>query len=49
VLGRREGAVSLLREALQHGLVYGPELHTVIDFESLGDHPPYVDLLRPKG
>ena len=49
LLGRREQAMTLLRDAFQQGLIYSPELHTVIDFESLRDYPSYVELLRPKG
>ena len=49
LLGRREQAVGLLQDAFQQGLIYSPELHTVIDFESLRNYPPYTELLRPKG
>jgi len=53
VLGERERAVSLLREALSAGQRQfgGNEywIHSVIDFESLSDYPPYQELVRPKG
>ncbi len=48
-LGERERALALLRESLQEGQVYGPELHTIIDFESMRDYPPFRELLRPEG
>jgi len=48
VLGDKEGAVNLLREALKRGR---PVLNTdhAIDFDSLLDFPPYQQLIRPKG
>ena len=49
LLGRPEEAVELLRDAFQQGQIYGAELHTITDFESLRDHPAYKELLRPKG
>ncbi len=53
VLGDRESAVRLLREAIAAGSPYfrGSQfwLHSVIDFESLSDYPPYQELVRPKG
>jgi hypothetical protein len=49
VLGERERATALVADALQQGQVYGPELHSVPDFETLRDFPPYRELMRPKG
>lgn len=49
LLEERERAVTLLRDAFAHGLVYGTWLHADPDFESLHDYPPYQELLRPKG
>jgi DNA-binding winged helix-turn-helix (wHTH) protein/Tfp pilus assembly protein PilF len=49
VLGERQRAVDLLREAFARGAPYGPYIHSSPEFESLADYPPYVELLRPKG
>ena len=53
VLGDRERAVSLLREALAAGQrQFGASqywIHAVMDFESLVDYPPFQELVRPKG
>ena len=53
VLGDREHAVSLLREALAAGQrQYGGNqywIHAVMDFESLVDYPQFQELVRPKG
>jgi tetratricopeptide (TPR) repeat protein len=58
VLGERERAVELLREAISQGLMpldpaqglgYAMLLHRDIDFESMHDYPPFRELLRPKG
>jgi TolB-like protein len=56
VLGDREGAVSLLRQAIAHGQIcavrwgYPSEsCHRDIDFEPLRGFPPFDELLRPKG
>jgi len=48
VLGEREEAVRLLREAFRDGLAYGIWLHKDMDFESLRDYTPFEDLLRPR-
>ncbi|MFC2141897.1 protein kinase [Acidobacteriota bacterium] len=48
LLGEREQATSLLREALAKGRGYGPQLLYNIDFESLRDYQPFQDLLKPK-
>jgi TolB-like protein len=56
VLGDREGAVSLLRQAIAHGLTCAvrwgfpmESCHRDIDFEPLRGYPPFDELLRPKG
>ena len=53
VLGDRERAVSLLREALAAGQrQFGASqywIHAVMDFESLVDYAPFQELVRPKG
>jgi tetratricopeptide (TPR) repeat protein len=56
VLGDREGAVSLLRQAITHGQICAARwgfpaesCHRDIDFEPLRGYPPFDELLRPKG
>ena len=49
LLGEKDAAVSLLREALSQGREYGPLLHADPDFAPLWDYPPYQELMRPKG
>jgi len=49
LLGDKDGAVALIREALSQGRTYGLGLHADLDFQSLWDHPPYQELMRPKG
>jgi predicted Zn-dependent protease len=50
LLGQRDEAVSLLRQAIDQGiwdnLYY---IHADIDFECLHDYPPFQELLAPKG
>jgi hypothetical protein len=48
LLGDKEGAVSLLRQAIKQGYAYSG-IHPTEDFESLADYPPYVQLMKPKG
>ena len=48
LLGDKEGAVTLLRQAIKQGYAYS-SLHPIEDFESLADYPPYVQLMKPKG
>jgi tetratricopeptide (TPR) repeat protein len=48
VLGDKEGAVNLLRQATKEGYNYD-DLHPCEDFESLADYPPYIQLMKPKG
>jgi len=48
LLGDKEGAVNLLRQAIKQGFSYA-SLHSIKDFESLADYPPFVQLMKPKG
>jgi tetratricopeptide (TPR) repeat protein len=48
LLGDKEGAVSLLRQAIKQGYAY-LNIDPTEDFESLADYPPYVQLMKPKG
>jgi tetratricopeptide (TPR) repeat protein len=48
LLGEKENAVRLLREALAKGITYG-WLHPVMDLEPLQDYPPFKELIKPKG
>ncbi len=49
VLGEKDNAVALLRQAFAEGVAYGIWLHTDMDLESLRDYKPYRELVRPKG
>jgi tetratricopeptide (TPR) repeat protein len=49
VLGDREQAFELLRQAFGEGMNYGLRLHWDIDLESLHDYRPFQELVRPKG
>jgi len=48
LLGEREVAVGLLREAIAQGYPHAHALHTDLAFDSLRDYPPYQELLKPK-
>jgi serine/threonine-protein kinase len=48
LLGERERALALLREALQEGQMY-PALHGAADLAPLRDLPAFQELIRPKG
>jgi tetratricopeptide (TPR) repeat protein/predicted Ser/Thr protein kinase len=48
LLGDKEGAVNLLRQAIEQGFAYS-NIHPTEDFESLADYPPYIQLMKPKG
>jgi tetratricopeptide (TPR) repeat protein len=47
VLGDKENAVNLLRQAFKEGVAY--PYHPVEEFEPLGDYPPFVQFMKPKG
>jgi tetratricopeptide (TPR) repeat protein len=47
LLGDKEQAVTLLREAISQGVTY-PSLHASMILESLLDYPPYKELIKPK-
>jgi hypothetical protein len=49
LLGEREQAVALLRAAYAEGQKWWLPLHFEPDFDSLRDHHPFHELLRPKG
>jgi predicted Zn-dependent protease len=51
LLGEREQAVELLRDALAEGawLFFGLLAHTDMDLEPLRDYPPFQEFMRPKG
>ena len=48
LLGEREVAVSLIREALRQGYPHAHSLHTDVALEPLREFPPFQELLRPK-
>jgi predicted Zn-dependent protease len=48
ILGDKEGAVNLLRQATKEGHYYS-SIHPTEDFESLAGYPPYVQLMKTKG
>jgi tetratricopeptide (TPR) repeat protein len=49
VLGQREEAVALLRQAFAEGIAHGQGIHIEIDLEPLWDYPPFEELIEPKG
>jgi len=49
LLGEKEQAVILLRDAFAQGLLYGAYLHNEMDFEPLRNYKPFQELLKPKG
>ncbi len=49
LLGEREAAVELLRDAFQQGFYTPSWVHGDMDLESLRDYPPFQELVRPKG
>ena len=49
ILEEKKRAVDMLREAYGRGYEYGMDELLIIDFESLKDYRPYIDLMRPKG
>ena len=48
LLGEKEEAMNLLREALAQGVSY-TRLHPDMDLEPLWDYPPFQELIKPKG
>ncbi|NIM58433.1 MAG: hypothetical protein GTO16_05750 [Candidatus Aminicenantes bacterium] len=48
LLGDREQAVVLLKEAFAQGYESPIDLHRDMDLESLRDYPPFQELVRPK-
>jgi serine/threonine-protein kinase len=48
LLGDKEGAVNLIRQATKEGYSYS-SIHPCEDFEPLADYPPYIQLMKPKG
>ena len=48
LLGEREQAVELLREAFAQGYSHGVYLHRDMDLEALREYPPFQELLWPK-
>jgi hypothetical protein len=48
LLGDKEAAVSLLRQATKQGYAYST-IHPTEDFESLADYPPYIQIIKPRG
>jgi tetratricopeptide (TPR) repeat protein len=49
LLGEKEQAVVLLRDAFDQGLKYGVYLHYEMDLEALSNYKPFQELLKPKG
>jgi Flp pilus assembly protein TadD len=48
LLGDRERAVELLRQAEQRSMPFTRDLHWDTDFDSLRGYPPYEEWIRPK-
>jgi hypothetical protein len=48
LLGAREQATILLRQALQEGRTYYADVHPEADFASLRDVAAFQELIRPK-
>src|SRR5437867_2996808 len=48
LLGEREGAVALLRDALAQGYPHAHALHVDLAFEALRDYAPFRELVKPK-
>ena len=49
LLGEKEQAVLLLRNAFSQGLFYGAYLHHEMDLGPLRNYKPFQELLKPKG
>jgi tetratricopeptide (TPR) repeat protein len=48
ILGERDQAISLLREAFAQGLRFNISIHRDLDFEPLWDYAPFKELIKPK-
>ncbi|OLC03627.1 MAG: hypothetical protein AUH45_05670 [Gemmatimonadetes bacterium 13_1_40CM_69_22] len=48
LLGERDAAVALLRDAFARGYPHAHGLHIDLAFDSLRDYPPFQELLKPK-
>ena len=48
LLGERQRAVELLRDALTQGFPHGLHIHNNPDFEALRDYEPFLELVRPQ-
>ncbi|MFC1553376.1 adenylate/guanylate cyclase domain-containing protein [candidate division KSB1 bacterium] len=48
-LGKKEQAVDILKELFSRRFSYYGGFHRYIEFESLLDYKPFIDLLKPKG
>lgn len=48
LLGEKEKAVALLREAFAQGYYFSISIHRDPDFEPLRNYPPYKELIKPK-
>jgi len=48
LLGNRDRALQLLREAFAQGVVYGVRTHRDPDFAGLRGYPPFEELIRPR-
>jgi hypothetical protein len=48
-LGQLDDAMRLLQRAFSEGLAFSDEFHRDINLEPLWDHPPFQELIRPKG
>ena len=49
LLGERERAIVLLRDAFARGLPFSVFLHRDMDLEPLRGYPPFEELVKPKG
>ena len=49
ILGEREEAVSLLRQAHAEGLRFSVNIHIDFDLDSLRGYAPFEEFTRPKG
>src|SRR5438445_503620 len=48
LLGEREGAVALLRDAFAQGYPHAHALHVDLAFDALRDYAPFRELVKPK-